>query len=285
MNKFRNMITALTLSAALLFTGCGVRPYQSSLPDSGSSLQAAESIPQTEPPEYQSDISANTRSVGNDQSVTPMSINVSERGFTATNALFCSEDDSKQILITGEYENIYIFILIFVKEMTAHSSFTQEDFGDIGTDKYIAVTLMDPANNGIHGGVTPPYLTDIALSVGDITDDYMDISLSGTLIGLYTFDISGSTSISTIDECLSVVSEYDAIAANIKSSLENENTEPIRCTGCNGTLKCRFCDGDGTCSACLWLIDHCISCGGSDVCQYCGGTGICHYCNGEGVTY
>lgn len=287
MSKAKRLIPALILSASLLFAGCGIRPAESGPRGSGGGRQSAESLSQTEPPVYQSDISESTQGADNDRSVTPPSMSVGGSGFTVTNALFCNTDDGgKQILVTGEREGIYMFVAVgSTKAMTANSSFSQEDFGDVGSDMGIAATIMSPASNEIYGGVTPPYLTDVSLSIGNITDDYMEISLSGTIIGTYTFDISGSASLSTLDECVSVVGKYDAIAAAIRSGSENENADLIRCAGCNGDLKCRFCEGDGTCHVCLGLVDHCVDCAGSNICQKCGGNGVCPYCNGEGVIY
>lgn len=112
----------------------------------------------------------------------------------------------------------------------------------------------------------------------------MNLTMSGTItVCDLTFNISGSAALSDLEECQTVISGLNDIAAEIVTA--NSNTEPFTCTGCKGSLKCRHCNGDGTCSVCLGLLDHCISCGGTDVCQFCHGTTICPYCNGEGVMY
>ncbi|MDE6030016.1 MAG: hypothetical protein K2G32_00145 [Oscillospiraceae bacterium] len=299
MNRLKKLIPALTLSAALLFTGCGARSA-SSLPDSGSSPQAAESIRQTEPAGSDSDISENTPSTTTpkstqstsapedtpstaEQNYTAMTIDVNGTPFPVVNSLYCHADDGGDlIVVSGEYSGVYIIVIVgTVGELSAGYHASQADYGNT---LEIAAAIFSPLTNELYNGITPPTITDPDFSVNDISGGYMNLAMSGTITGVdLTFNISGSAAFSDLDECQTVISELNDIAATIVAA--NKKTEPFTCTGCKGSLKCYHCNGDGTCSVCLGLLDHCISCGGTDVCQFCHGTTICPYCNGEGVMY
>lgn len=192
-------------------------------------------------------------------------------------------DESSGAVISGEYGGDYFLLILGSKDQfTEGMTASQSDFSDPDSLQ-IAASVFRPSTGEAYAGATPQSLTDAQLTVNGFSGNDMDISISGTIntdSGSMGFEVSGRAELSDLAGCQNIVAELNALMPS--DSGQVSGAKSFICPGCHGSKECRYCDGDGTCSACLGLMDHCISCGGSDVCRYCGGTGICHHCEGKG---
>lgn len=204
---------------------------------------------------------------------------------TVAEAVYCETNDGDLVMMSGEYNGMYA-LLMFASTtgIKANTSFSRSDFGS--TMELMAV-IAEPLSGLSAADSTSSGITVASISVGDISDSGMNITMSVTMNAFdaaFDMSASGTVTLTDLDTCTRIVSEFDELVQSAQNTADS-NRQPFTCTGCKGSLKCQHCDGDGSCSACLGLIDHCISCGGTDICQYCRGSGTCSYCNGTGVMY
>lgn len=283
MKKLRKMISALALSASLLLTGCsgtlnppmpGTGGQQEMWGTQGTTRANEPAAPDT--PRDVSQSNANTPT---------MDLN----GYTLTvdNAVYCLTDNGDMIMISGEYNGTYV-LLTFASTtgFKANTSFSQSEFG---STMEVGAAIVEPATGVVIADNSQAGVTGASFSVKDISDSSMNVSLSATVTEYnvtFTINASGTVTLTDLDTCTKIISELDELAASAQSTADS-NRQPFTCTGCKGSRKCQYCygEGSGVCGACLGLLDHCMSCGGTHVCKYCRGSGICHHCNGEGVMY
>ncbi len=281
MKKLRKMITALALSASLLLTGCSGL-LTSPMSDDGGQ-QEAWGVQGTQGAQG----TTSRNEVGNvsQSSTKTPKIDVNGYSVTVADAVYCLTDNGNAILMSGEYNGSYVLLMFAATTgFKANTSFSRSEFG---STMEMTAALVEPSSGLAVADSTASGISSASFSVTDISGSSMDVSMSATLNAYgftYSITASGTVTLSDLDTCSRIISEYDDLVASAQST-ENSNRQPFTCTGCKGSLKCQHCGGDGVCPVCLGLLDRCLSCGGSHVCQYCGGNGICSYCNGEGVMY
>ncbi len=222
-----------------------------------------------------------------------MSLNVNNVDINVREALYCT-DSGYSVFISGEKDGDYFFAALdMVNAFTADSSFSQSDFGNT---MQITATVSRPDSQEVYSGVTPNTISNASVSINDISNGVMNVSISGTIntdAGDIPFKASGAVKSSTNAEIMNIINGYgDILGTNNGNGNSNgygHDTDHNHgnggnhqlCAGCKGNGKCQFCKGDGTCHSCFGGIDHCIDCGGTNVCTKCGGSGICKYCSGN----
>lgn len=281
MNKFGKIISAAALAAAIALSGCAVRP-----PDSGRGAESARQSEESAATTPRAPAAA-PESVGGDTGAGYISPTMTVNGydFTVGDAICCSTGSDYAIVATGEYEGIYALLIIgSLEEFKADTSFDDDDFG---SSLEMAALFVAPSTGELYSGNQQLNISEASFSVGDVSDDYMNVSFSGTLetdAGDFSFAVSGGVIPVDMDRCREITGVFDEIVAGIQNGAA-ANAEPFQCPSCRGSGVCHYCGGDGTCHVCLGVVSHCLSCAGSNVCQYCGQSGVCKYCGGEGVMY
>lgn len=283
MKKLRKMISALALSASLLLTGCsgtlnppmpGTGGQQETWGTQGTTRANEPAAPDT------------PRDVSQSNSTTP-TMDVNGYAVTISDAVYCVTENGGMVMIAGEYSGVYVLLMLSSSTgFQANTSLSQKDFG---STKEVGAALVEPSSGLVIADNSQAGVTGASFSVKDISDSSMNVSISAALSeSNLTFNISasGAVTLTDLDTCTKIISEFDELAASAQSTADS-NRQPFTCTGCKGSRKCQYCygEGSGVCGACLGLLDHCMSCGGTHVCKYCRGSGICHHCNGEGVMY
>lgn len=271
-------MAALTLSAAVLVAGCSgtLNPPLPGLTGGSQTAQGTTRRNETAAPDY--------REVSRSSAASP-AFSINGYSLTVADAVYCETNDGDLVMMSGEYNGMYA-LLMFASTtgIKANTSFSRSDFGS--TMELMAV-IAEPLSGLSAADSTSSGITAASISVGDISDSGMNITMSATMNAFdaaFDMSASGTVTLTDLDTCTRIVSEFDELVQSAQNTADS-NRQPFTCTGCKGSLKCQHCDGDGSCSACLGLIDHCISCGGTDICQYCRGSGTCSYCNGTGVMY
>lgn len=286
MKKFRKMISTLALSLSLMLTGCS-GTLNPPMPGAGGQqeTQAAQTTQAAQGTTRENGTAApDTRNVSQSNVKTP-TMDLNGYSVTVSDAVYCLTDNGNLVMMSGEYDGAYVLLMFAATtEFKANTSFSRSGFGS--TMEMTAV-LAEPSSGLAAADSTASGITTASFSVTDISDSGMNVSMSATLNAFdsaFNINASGTVTLSDLDTCTRIFNDFDDLVASAQSAADS-NRQPFTCTGCKGSLKCRHCGGDGICSVCLGLLDHCLSCGGSHICQYCGGNGICSYCNGEGVMY
>lgn len=284
MKKLRKMISALTLSATLLLTGCS-GTLNPPMPGVGGQQETQTAQTTQGVQAAQGTTRANRTGNVSQSNVNTPTMDIGGQSLTVADAVYCLTDNGNAILMSGEYSGMYVLLMFAATtEFKANTSFSRSEFGS--TMEMTAV-LVEPSSGLAAADSTASGISTASFSVTDISGSSMNVSMSATLNAYdraFNITASGTVTLSDLDTCSQVISEFDDLVVSAQSTADS-NRQPFTCTGCKGSLKCRHCGGDGICSVCLGLLDHCLSCGGSHVCQYCGGNGICSYCNGQGVMY
>lgn len=289
MKKLRKMIYALALSASLLLTGCSGL-LTSSMSDDGGQQEAWGAQGTQGAQAAQGATSRNEVGNVSQSSTKTPTMDLNGYSLTVNNAVYCLTDNGDMVMISGEYNGTYV-LLTFASTtgIQANTSFSQKDFG---STTELGAAIVEPASGVVIADNSQAGISGASVSIKDISNSSMDITLSATLNAYntaFSLNASGTVTLTDLDTCTKIISEFDGLAATVESSSSSSSGggQPFTCTGCKGSRKCQYCygEGSGVCGACLGLLDHCMSCGGTHVCKYCRGSGICHHCNGEGVMY
>lgn len=305
MKKLKKMIAALALSVSLLLTGCTISINVPATPNAtdeqkntqaeqgtqgtqagqdAQGTQAGQPVQGTQAGQPAQDTTPANETVNVPQSSSKTAtMDLNGNSITVTNAVYCLTDNGDMVIITGETNGAY-FLLTFASTtgIQANTSYSQKDFG---STMELGVVVVEPSAGIVIVDHTQEGVTGASFSVKDISDSDMDVTMSAAMNAYnadFSFNASGIVTLTDLDTCTKIISEFDALAASAQS-VANSNKQPVTCAVCNGSKKCNICRGDRKCHACLGLLDHCISCGGSNVCKYCSGSGKCRYCNGTGV--
>lgn len=290
MKKLKKMISALALSASLLLTGCSGGTLNPPLPGADGGQQPAQTTKSAQAAQpaqgtTRANGSASPVSGGNTQAP---AIDVGGQPFTVTNAVYCVTENGDMVMMTGEYDGLYVLLMYSsLSRIQANTSFSQKDFG---SSMEVGAALVEPSAGLVVADNSSAGASGASFSVKDVSDSSMDISMSASVSGydlVFNINASGTVTLTDLDTCTRIYSEFNDLAVSAESSSSSGGGgQPFTCPGCKGSKKCQHCDGDGQCSICLkGKLDHCISCGGTNRCQYCSGTGICHHCDGQGVMY
>lgn len=295
MKNLRKTISTLSLSVLLLLTGCSdISISPPLLGTAAGGQQTTTTAKRTQKPAQgakqdttrwiETDAPDEFREVSQSNVTTP-TMDLNGYSVTVFDAVYCLTDNGNLVMMSGEYNGAYVLLMYATTaDFQENTSFSRSGFG---STMDMTAILAEPSSGLAAADNTQVGITSASFSVSDISDSGMNVSMSATLNmydSPFKITASGTVTLTDLDTCTEILNEFNGYVLSAQETADS-NRQPFTCPGCKGSTKCQHCDGDGHCSVCLGLVDHCISCGGSNRCQFCSGTGNCSHCNGEGVMY
>lgn len=292
MKKIKRILLAITLGAAVLFTGCGKQDSPAN--GNGNNIFGNNNTGNNNNGNNNGDNNNggnnnngnNLGNTGNSNGGFSSDFTVSGVPMNMVSAVQASESGATAILFEGtnDYGDAVIIVAMTTESFNNSTTYTQNNYGN--TIEVLVVAVNTNGGDYSLGSSATDGVTGSQIAIGGDGS----ASVSGTLISDYgnmPFSAQGAITGVSMDNIRDKINAYNqAISSangNAGGNGGGNGGTPMTCPSCKGSLKCRHCYGDGTCHICVEGMDHCLSCGGSRVCQYCHGYKTCSWCNGTGV--